>query len=127
MTPVPDAIDLDPAQLDSEDAKIVTLARSALARTGAQEGAAVRDTEGRTYTGVTVSLPSLALTALQAAVAAAVASGATGLEAAAVVAGSGAVDADSLAAVRELGSAAPVLVVDPDGVVSSVLRAARQA
>lgn len=119
---MPDTTDLDP-----EDAKIVTLARSALARTGSQEGAAVRDTEGRTYTGVTVSLPSLALTALQAAVAAAVASGATGLEAAAVVSGFGAVDAASLAAVRELGAAAPVLLADQHGVVRSVLRTAGQA
>ncbi|MGH3539372.1 MAG: cytidine deaminase, partial [Pseudonocardiaceae bacterium] len=30
----------DTSNLDPEDAKIVTLARSALARTGAQEGAA---------------------------------------------------------------------------------------
>jgi uncharacterized protein (UPF0371 family) len=124
---VPDTTDLDSADLDPEDAKIVTLARSALARTGAQEGAAVRDTDGRTYTGVTVSLASLALTALQAAVAAAVASGATGLEAAVVVSGSGAVDAASLAAVRELGSAAPVLLADQRGVVRSVLRTAGQA
>jgi len=119
---VPETADLDP-----EDAKIVTLARSAQARTGAQEGAAVRDTDGRTYTGVTVLLPSLALTALQAAVAAAVASGATGLEAAAVVSVSGSVDATSLAAVRELGPASPVLVVDQRGDVSSVLRTAGQA
>lgn len=124
---MPDTTDLDSADLDPEDAKIVTLARSALARTGAQEGAAVRDTDGRTYTAVTVSLASLALTALQAAVAAAVASGATGLEAAAVVSGSGAVDAASLAAVRELGSAAPVLLADQRGVVRSVLRTAGQA
>ena len=109
-------------ELDPEDAKIVTLARSALARTGAPEGAAVRDTDGRTYIGVTVSLPSLTLTALQAAVAAAVASGAAGLEAAAVVAGS--VDATSLAAVRELGSTAPVLLVDQHGDVHHVLHGA---
>ena len=114
MTPVP--------ELDPEDAKIVTLARSALARTGAPEGAAVRDTDGRTYIGVTVSLPSLGLTALQAAVAAAVVSGATGLEAAAVVSGS--VDPASLAAVRELGPAAPVLLVDHRGEVSDVLQVA---
>jgi uncharacterized protein (UPF0371 family) len=113
---VPESADLDP-----EDAKIVTLARAALARTGAQEGAAVRDTDGRTYTGVTVSLPSLALTALQAAVAAAVVSGATGLEAAAVVSGSGAVDPASLAAVRDLGPTAPVLVADQRGDVRGVL------
>ncbi|MGH3856018.1 MAG: cytidine deaminase [Pseudonocardiaceae bacterium] len=114
------------ADLDPEDAKIVTLARSALAHTGAHEGAAVRDTDGRAYTGVTVALPSLALTALQAAVAAAVASGATGLEAAVVVSGSGSVDAASLAAVRELGPAAPVLVADQRGHVRDVLRVVGQ-
>jgi cytidine deaminase len=109
-------------ELDPEDAKIVTLARSAWARTGSLEGAAVRDTDGRTYIGVTVSLPSLALTALQSAVAAAVASGATGLEAAALV--SDGVDPASLAAVRELGPTAPVLLVDQRGNVSDVLRVA---
>jgi hypothetical protein len=112
----------DPADLDPEDAKIVTLARSAQVRTGADQGAAVRDTDGRTYTGCTVSLPSLALTALQVAVAAAVASGASGLEAAAVVSGS--VDAASLAAVRDFGPQAPVLLIDQHGHVSDVLRAA---
>ena len=121
---MPDSADLDSAGLDPEDAKIVTLARSALARTGAEEGAAVRDLDGRTYIGVTVSLPSLALTALQAAVAAAVTSGATGLEAAAVVSKSGAVDAASLAAVRDLGPATTVLLVDQRGDVSGVLGAA---
>ena len=90
------------ADLDPEDAKIVTLARSARARTGAAEGAAVRDTDGRTYVAATVALPSLQLTALQAAVAAAVSSGAPGLEAAAVVTAADAVDAASLAAVRDL-------------------------
>lgn len=116
---MPDTPDLDP-----EDTKIVTLARSALARTGADEGAAVRDTEGRTYTGCTVSLPSLTLSALQAAVVAAVASGATGLEAAAVVSGSGAVDAASLAAVRDLGPTAPILLADQRGELSDVLHPA---
>lgn len=108
--------------LDPEHAKIVTLARSARARTGAAEGAAVRDTDGRTYTGATVALPSLALTALQVAVAAAVGSGASGLEAAAVVSGSGAVDATSLAAVRDLGPTAPVLLADLHGTLSDVLQ-----
>ena len=37
------------ADLHPEDAKLVTLARSARGRTGAAEGAAVRDTDGRTY------------------------------------------------------------------------------
>lgn len=108
-------------ELDPEDAKIVTLARSARARVGSAEGAAVRDTDGRTYAGCTVNLPSLRLTALQSAVAAAVASGADGLEAAAVVTSADAVDAASLAAVRDLGPAAPVLRADAAGAVLDVL------
>ncbi|GGP42272.1 cytidine deaminase [Saccharothrix coeruleofusca] len=103
------------AELGPEDAKIVTLARSARARTGAAEGAAVRDTDGRTYAATTVALPSLRLSALQAAVAAAVSSGAEGLEAAAVVTAADEVDAESLAAVRDLGADAPVLRADASG------------
>ena len=112
----------DPEALDPEDAKIVTLARSARARTGAPEGAAVRDTDGRTYAAATVALPSLPLTALQAAVAAAVSSGAAGLEAAAVVTASDGVDEASLAAVRDLTTTAHVLRADPSGAVAEILR-----
>ncbi|EWC58893.1 hypothetical protein UO65_5895 [Actinokineospora spheciospongiae] len=108
-------------ELDPEDAKIVTLARSSRARTGAAEGAAVRDTDGRTYAAATVALPSLALTALQAAVAAAVSSGAQGLEAAAVVTAADAVDADSVAAARDLTAGVPVLRADPSGAVVETL------
>ena len=103
------------AELDPEDAKLVTLARSARARARAAQGAAVRDTDGRTYVAATVALPSLSLSALQAAVAAAVSSGVTGLEAAAVVSAAAAVDADGLAAVHDLTAAAPVLLAAPDG------------
>jgi hypothetical protein len=110
-----------PADLDPEDAKIVTLARASRARTGAAEGAAVRDTDGRTYAAATVALPSLTLTALQAAVAAAVSSGAPGLEAAAVVTVADGVDAASLAAVRDLAPHAPVLRADAGGTVHAVL------
>jgi hypothetical protein len=102
-------------ELDPEDAKIITLARAARARTGAPEGAAVRDTDGRTYVGTTVALPSLALSALQAAVAAAVGSGATGLEAAALVTGSDGADPAGRAAVADLTGDAPVHVADPSG------------
>jgi cytidine deaminase len=108
------------AELDPEDQKIITLARSARARTGAPEGAAVRDTDGRTYAACTVSLAALRLTALQAAVAAAVASGATGLEAAAVVTAADDLSAESVAAVRELGPKAPVFRADPAGAVVAV-------
>ncbi|GAA1333335.1 cytidine deaminase [Saccharothrix algeriensis] len=105
----------DQDTLGPEDAKIITLARSSRARTGAAEGAAVRDTDGRTYSATTVDLPSLRLTALQAAVAAAVSSGAEGLEAAAVVTAADAVDAESVAAVRDLTAGAPVFRVDAAG------------
>jgi hypothetical protein len=100
-----------------EDAKLVTLARSARGRTGAPEGAAVRDTDGRTYLAASVALPSLALTALQAAVAAAVSSGVSGLEAAVVVSDADAVEEAGLAAVRDLTPSAPVFLAGPDGAV----------
>ena len=112
------------ADLDPEDAKIVTLARGSRARTGAPEGAAVRDLDGRTYTAASVALPSLTLTALQAAVAAAVSSGATGLEAAAVVTEAAAVDPASLAAVADLTPTAAVLRADLRGTVVETLVAA---
>jgi hypothetical protein len=83
--------------VDAEDEKLVTLARSARARTGAAEGAAVRDDIGRTYVAATVSLPGLALSALAAAVAAAASSGVTRLEAAIVVSGASDVPRDVLA------------------------------
>ena len=109
------------AELDPEDAKLITLARSARGRTGAAEGAAVRDTDGRTYLAATVALPSLQLSALQAAVAAAVSSGVQGLEAAAVVSTAESVEEAGLAAVRDLTPAAPVLLAGPDGAVRSTV------
>src|SRR3954454_23965176 len=105
----------DGSALSAEDNKLVTLARSARARVGAVEGAAVRDQDGRTYAAATVSLPSLAVTALQLAVASASASGATRLEAAAVVTEASELDGAGHAAVRDLGAAAPIHVAAPDG------------
>ena len=105
-------------ELDPEDAKLVTLARSTRARTGAAEGAAVRDDIGRTYAAATVALPSLSLTALQAAIAAAVASGVQRLEAAAVVSESAKLDVASRAVLADLGLDAAILV-DPTGEVRS--------
>jgi hypothetical protein len=102
-------------ELGPEDLKLVTLARSARARIGAAEGAAVRDGDGRTYAGASVALPSLTLTALQYAVAAAVAAGASVLEAAAVVTEASTVDGAGLSAVRDLSPRAPVHVAAPDG------------
>jgi hypothetical protein len=114
----------DSSALDPEDRKIVTLARSARARNGVPEGAAVRDETGRTYVAGTVALDSLRLSALQTAVAMAVASGAKSLEAAAVVTGAASPAAGDLAAVRDLGGpATPVLLAGPDGTVHTTLTA----
>ena len=101
--------------LSAEDAKLVTLARGARARIGAVEGAAVRDQDGRTYAAANVVLPSLSVTALQLAVASAVAAGATRLEAAAVVTEASTLDGAGHAAVRDLAADAPVHVAAPDG------------
>jgi hypothetical protein len=106
----------DGTVLDPEDRKIITLARSARARNGVPEGAAVRDETGRTYVAGTVELDSLKLSALRTAIAMAVASGATSLEAAAVVTDAATAPDEDLAAVRDLGGpGTPVLVAGPDG------------
>lgn len=101
--------------LDAEDAKLVTLARGARARIGAIEGAAVRDDMGRTYSGASVHVGELRLSALQLAAAQAAAAGARGIEAAALVSAAGPSPGD-LACIRALGGA-QVLVCDPDGTV----------
>ncbi|TDD76518.1 cytidine deaminase [Actinomadura darangshiensis] len=109
------------SELNAEDAKIITLARSARARTGAAEGAAVRDETGRTYSATSVDLPSLKLSALKVAVAMAVSSGAEDLEAAAVVTAAGGADPADVSAVRDLGAKAPVLVAGPDGTLQTTV------
>ncbi|MEU4532952.1 cytidine deaminase [Micromonospora ureilytica] len=103
--------------LSAEDGKLVVLARGARARVGAVEGAAVRDQDGRTYAAASVALPSLTLTALQLAVASAVAAGAGRLEAAAVVTEASTLDGAGHAAVRDLAADAPVHLAAPDGTV----------
>jgi hypothetical protein len=102
-----------PGAFDAEDAKLITLARATAARTGATQAAAVRDADGRTYAAAPVRLPSLHLTALQLAVAMALSSGATGLEAAVVLAGDA--DPDGARAVAEVSPSAPVYRVAADG------------
>ena len=90
-------------ELSAEDAKLVTLARATRARVRAAEGAACRDSDGRTYAAATVDLPSLRLSAVQVCVAMAVASGARGLEAAVVLTEAEAVEPQDLAALADLG------------------------
>ena len=130
---MPDLPEPDRDDRQSQDAKLVTLARSSRVRASAQEGAAVRDETGRTYTAASVSLASLQLSALRAAVVMAASSGARSLEAAALVRAAGAGDATAegavvpeqdLAAVRDLGGpGTPVLLAGPDGTVFATVRA----
>lgn len=101
----------------AEDLKLVTLARASRARAGSAEGAAVRDDIGRTYAAAEVSLPSLTLTALQAAVAAAVSSGSDSLDAAVVVSAEGELSKADRAVVTDL-SIATVLLAAPDGSIT---------
>ena len=98
-----------------EDQKLVVLAKATRARTGAAQGAALRDLDGRTYAAATVDLPSLQLAALDVCIAMAVASGAKGAEAA-VVLGDG---ENALAALSEFaGPGVPVHLGTPSGQIA---------
>lgn len=104
-------------ELSAEDAKLVTLARATRVRARAEEGAAVRDLDGRTYAAASVRLEHLRLSALEACVAMAVASAAPGLEAAVVLLDGdpAEVRVDVRAASDFAGADVPVLVGDPAG------------
>ena len=108
------------SELSAEDQKLVTLARGARGRVGAASGAAVRDETGRTYASAAVRLASVEVTAIQAAVIAAVAAGARGLEAVVLVG-----DEDTgpgIAAARDLGAdGVPVLLCASDGAVNETI------
>lgn len=115
-------------ELGPEDAKIVTLARAARGRayapyTGVMEGAAVRDTDGRTYAAATVEMVQnvLTISALRAAVAAAAASGARSFEAAALVTDAATPDPRDIAALGEFGSGVPLLLASVDGTVHATV------
>jgi hypothetical protein len=103
--------------MEAEDNKLIVLARATRVRTGAAEGAALRDLDGRTYAGATVDLPSLQVSALGVCIAMAVASGSRGAEAA-VVLNEGAFLESELDALREFaGPGVPVHHGAPNGTV----------
>jgi cytidine deaminase len=109
--------------LTPEDQKLVTLARATRARVGATEGAAVRDTDGRTYAAATVDLPSLQLSAIAACVAMAVASGSAGVDAVVVLGESGGLADPDRAVLGDFAGAGGVVahVGDPRGTIQASL------
>ncbi|HWM72566.1 MAG TPA: cytidine deaminase [Nocardioides sp.] len=111
-------------ELSAEDRKLVTLARATRARTGAAEGAAVRDSDGRTYAAATVSLPSLELSAAQVCVAMAVASGSRGLDAVVILGEATELSAPDESVLRDFGGDDVVVHLgDPRGAVSGTVTA----
>lgn len=114
--------------ISAEDKKLVTLARATRARIGAAEGAAARDTDGRTYAAATVELPSLRLTAVQACVAMAVASGSTGVDALVLLGEAGALTEADRAVLADFAGASGVVVHlgDPRGTVAATLSVENQ-
>jgi hypothetical protein len=106
--------------LSVEDQKLVTLARATRGRTGGPEGAAVRDSNGRTYAAATVALPSLEVSALGVCVAMAISSGSGGLEAAVLLTDAGDLSPLDLAILSDFaGEGVVVHVGDPRGTISS--------
>ncbi len=107
---------------DPEDAKLLTLARAHRARAQSSDGAAVRDTDGRTYSAAGVDLPSLQLSALQVAVAMAASSGVKGLEAAVVVSEVLVRPVSDENVVRDFaGEGVPIYRADSSGAVNDVV------
>ena len=105
--------------LSAEDQKLVTLARATRGRTGGPEGAAVRDSDGRTYAAATVSLTSLHVSALGVCVAMAHSSGSQGLEAAVLLTEVAEVAPLDLQLLTEFaGEGVVVHIGDPRGTIS---------
>jgi cytidine deaminase len=106
---------------DPEDAKLVTLARTARTRGFPQphEGAAVRDDTGRTYAAATVGHddPGLVTSALRGALSAAASSGARRFEAFALVADEPQLSDADRALLSGLGRGVALLLATPDGAV----------
>ena len=109
---------------DPEDEKIITLARGAKSRVNAEQGAAVRDTTGRTYSSANVTIGELALSAIVLAVSQAVASGAQGIEAVAFASDSHTLDqSDRDVVIAVAGSSVPIFVCDKAGEVLEIVHA----
>ena len=111
------------ADLDPEDTKLVRLARVAQQRAyvleAAGQGAAGRDTDGRTYAAATVEHPSPELTtsALRGVLSAALSSGARRFEAFVVLPEADDLDPADRVLLAEYAPGVPVLLADANGIV----------
>lgn len=94
-----------------EDAKLVTLATSTLARSQSAQAAALRDTTGRTYVAINVESPSLNLDAFEAVLTVALASGISGIES---VVACGSKPSNSKA-IKDFSPTAAVFYIDSSG------------
>jgi hypothetical protein len=97
-----------------EDQKLATLAVSTLARSGAKQAAALRDSTGRTYVAISVSSPELSLDAVEAVFVVALASQISGIEG---VVYAGLPDA-KVAVIKEHSAQATLFHIDASGSVT---------
>ncbi len=105
-------------ELSAEDQKLITLAKGARARIGSVAAACVRDTDGRTYSGASVSYADKTFSAIDLAIASAIAAGAKKLEAICVL-GDETPNLDEIKSV--LIENGLVFVCDAQGSLTSVL------
>jgi len=103
---------------NSEDIKLLTLAKSSLQRNSATQSAALRDGTGRTHVGNSITLTSLKLDALEVALAMAISSGADQIEAAVLVGVSP--SANAVLSVREISPHALVWYAQDDGSLNAL-------
>ena len=94
-----------------EDVKLVTLATNTLARSGAAQAAALRDTTGRTYVAINVISPSLNLDAFEAVLTVALASGISGVESVVAIGA----QPGNVKAIKDFAPAATVYYIAADG------------
>ena len=99
-----------------EDDKLRTLASATLARTGALQAAALRDTTGRTYVAINVAAGNFSLNALDAVFTVAMASQIDGIEAV-VVTG---VKPSEKAAISDYAPNAPIWFCTSNGEVTQL-------
>ena len=115
-------------RLSGEDAKLQRLAtlartRALVAAESDAEGAAVRDTDGRTYAAATVEAADgvAPTSAVRGAVSAAASSGARSLEAAVLLGGHPRLTADDAAVLAPLGEDVPVHLLGAQGVLMATV------